>query len=162
RASRKPPESLGAWEAYHRGLWHFLKQNPSENEQAKTFFQRAINLDPGFAGGYYGLALTHLWDGWVYVSRPPLDCVTVARPLAEQAMTLDDADSRVHHVSSWVSMMDGDLAEAETLAEQAVSLNPNNAWAVAFLGGLRALVGRTTEGLAELRKAMRISPHDPM
>jgi adenylate cyclase len=41
RVSRKPPESLVAWEVYHRGLWHFLKQEPSENDQAKIFFQRA-------------------------------------------------------------------------------------------------------------------------
>jgi adenylate cyclase len=40
RVSRKPPDSLVAWEAYHRGLWHFLKQEPSENDQAKIFFQR--------------------------------------------------------------------------------------------------------------------------
>jgi adenylate cyclase len=162
RASRKPPDSLDAWEAYHRGLWHFLKQNSDENDQAKGFFQRAIDLDPGFAGGFYGLALTHLWDGWVYVSRPLPDCVSVARPLAQRAMTLDDADPMVHHVSSIVSAMGGDVAEAVTLAEQAVSLNPSNAWAVGYLGGLYGLVGRTTEGLAELRKAMRISPHDPL
>ena len=36
RVSRKPPDSLVAWEAYHRGLWHFLKQEPSENDQAKV------------------------------------------------------------------------------------------------------------------------------
>ena len=162
RVSRKLPDSLDAWEAYHRGLWHFLKQEPGENDQAKGFFQRAIDLDPGFAGGFYGLALTHLWDGWVYVSRPLQDCVSLARPLAHRATTLDDADPMVHHVSSIVAMMDGDVAEAVTLAEQAVSINPNNAWAVGFLGGLYDLVGRTTEGLAGLRKAMRISPHDPM
>src|SRR5215475_13783913 len=77
RVSRKPPDSLVAWEAYHRGLWHFLKQEPSENEQAKVFFQRAIDLDPSFAGGFYGLALTHLWDFWVSVSRPVEDSVSV-------------------------------------------------------------------------------------
>ena len=162
RASRKPPDSLDAWEAYHRGLWHFLKQISDENGQAKTFFQRAIDLDPGFAGGFYGLALTHIWDGWVYASRPLPDCVSVARPLAQRAMTLDDADPMAHLVSCMVSVMGGDVAEAVTLAEQAVSLNPNSAWAIAYLGGLYDLVDRTAEGLALLRKAMRISPHDPM
>ena len=34
RVSVKPPDSLDAWEAYHRGLWHFLKQEPVENDQA--------------------------------------------------------------------------------------------------------------------------------
>jgi adenylate cyclase len=101
RVSRKPPDSLDAWEAYHRGLWHFLKQNSDENGQAKTFFQRAIDLDPGFAGGFCGLALTHVWDGWVYASRPLPDCVSVAHPLAQRAMTVDAADpdgsSRFQH-----------------------------------------------------------------
>ena len=100
RVSRKPPDSLVAWEAYHRGLWHFLKQEPGENDQAKGFFQRAIDLDPGFAGGFYGLALTHLWDCWVYVSRPVQDCVSVALPLAQRALKLDDADPMVHFVIS--------------------------------------------------------------
>jgi adenylate cyclase len=49
RVSRKLPDSLDAWEAYHRGLWHFLKHEPDENEQAKPFFQLAIDLDRSFA-----------------------------------------------------------------------------------------------------------------
>jgi adenylate cyclase len=49
RVSRKLPDSLDAWEAYYRGLWHYLKQEPSENEQAKPSFQRAIDLDRSFA-----------------------------------------------------------------------------------------------------------------
>ena len=59
-------------------------------------------------------------------------------------------------------MMNGDVDEAVPFAQQAVSLNPNNAWAVGFLGGLSNLVDHLGEGLAGLRKAMRISPHDPM
>ena len=162
RVSRKPPESLVAWEAYHRGLWHFLKQEPSENDQAKIFFQRAIDLDPGFAGGFYGLALTHLWDCWVYVSRPAEDCVSVALPLAQRALKLDDADPMAHFVISCALMMKGDVDEAVPFAQQAVNLNPNNAWAVGFLGGLSNLVDYLGDGQAGLRKAMRISPHDPM
>jgi adenylate cyclase len=162
RVSRKPPESLVAWESYHRGLWHFLKQEPSENDQAKAFFQRAIDLDPGFAGGFYGLALTHLWDCWVYVSRPAQDCVSVALPLAQRALKLDDVDPTAHFVISCALMLKGDVDEAVPFAQQAVNLNPNNAWAVGFLGGLSNLVNYLGDGLAGLRKAIRISPHDPM
>src|SRR5262245_48790009 len=140
RVSRKPPDSLVAWESYHRGLWHFLKQEPSENDQAKGFFQRAIDLDPGFAGGFYGLALAHLWDCWVYASRPLEDCVSVALPLAQRALKLDDADPMAHLVTSFALMLKGDADEAVPFAQQAVSLNPNSAWAVGFLGGLSNLV----------------------
>ena len=70
RASRKLPDSLDAWEAYHRGLWHLLKFEPGENDQARPFFQRAIDLDRGFAPGYYGLAMTHIWEAAFYATRP--------------------------------------------------------------------------------------------
>jgi adenylate cyclase len=80
RVMRKAPESLDVWEAYHRGFWHFLKQEPAENENAKIYFQRAIAIDPNFGSGYCGLALTHLWDAWLYHKRSFPECVTVARP----------------------------------------------------------------------------------
>ena len=38
RVLRKPPERLDAWEAYQRGLWHFNKYGPEENQTAQTFF----------------------------------------------------------------------------------------------------------------------------
>jgi adenylate cyclase len=56
RVMRKPPGSLDAWGAYQRGLWHFSKGTPDDNALAEQFFQRAIDLDPGFAGGYTGLS----------------------------------------------------------------------------------------------------------
>jgi adenylate cyclase len=34
RVLRKPPDSLDAWEAYQRGLWHFNKYSPEENKTA--------------------------------------------------------------------------------------------------------------------------------
>ncbi len=56
RAVRKPPENLGAWEAYQRGLWHMSRISSEENETAKHFFRRAIECDPNFAAAY---ARTH-------------------------------------------------------------------------------------------------------
>src|SRR6516162_1662036 len=56
RALRKPPGSLDAWGAYQRGLWHLSKASAEDNDLAEKFFQRAIDLDPIFAGGYKGLA----------------------------------------------------------------------------------------------------------
>jgi TolB-like protein len=38
RVSRKAPESLDAWEAYQRGLWHFYKYAGDENRIAQTSF----------------------------------------------------------------------------------------------------------------------------
>jgi adenylate cyclase len=56
RALRKPPGSLDAWAAYQRGLWHLSQASAEDNALAEKFFQRAIDLDPIFSGGYPGLA----------------------------------------------------------------------------------------------------------
>ena len=36
RALRKPPESLGAWEAYQRGLWHFGQRTVADARAGET------------------------------------------------------------------------------------------------------------------------------
>src|SRR5215472_2251789 len=46
RAMRKPPDSLDAWAAYQRGLWHLSKSTPEDNSLAQKFFQQAMDLDP--------------------------------------------------------------------------------------------------------------------
>ena len=38
RALRKPPESLGAWETYLRGQWHYGQRTAADHERAKQFF----------------------------------------------------------------------------------------------------------------------------
>ena len=40
RAIRKPPESLDAWAAYQRGLWHLSKANSEDDTMRRTSFGR--------------------------------------------------------------------------------------------------------------------------
>jgi adenylate cyclase len=128
RVSRKLPDSLDAWEAYHRGLWHVLKLEPSENDQAKPFFQRAIDLDRGFAPGYYGLAMTHIWDAAAFATRPLQVSLGAACALAQQAVNLDDSDSMAHSVMGNWFFYSGDSTGARHELDRAISINPNNAW----------------------------------
>src|SRR6185369_7877421 len=46
RAILRPPNSLDAWESYHRGLWHMYRFSRAENERAQHFFRTAVRLDP--------------------------------------------------------------------------------------------------------------------
>ena len=39
RAVLRPPNSLDAWEAHHRGLWHMYRFNRSDNERGRRFFE---------------------------------------------------------------------------------------------------------------------------
>ena len=67
RAILRPPNSLDAWEAHHRGLWHMYRFNRADNERARHFFATAVRLDPTFARAYAGLSFTHFqnaFQGW--------------------------------------------------------------------------------------------------
>jgi adenylate cyclase len=79
RAMRRPPESLDAWAAYQRGLWHFSKGTGGDNAVAQKFFQRAIDLAPSFAGSYTGLAYAHWRAAGVFGT----ESLTEAENLAE-------------------------------------------------------------------------------
>ena len=39
RAILRPPNSLDAWEAHHRGLWHMYRFSKADNERARHFFR---------------------------------------------------------------------------------------------------------------------------
>jgi adenylate cyclase len=162
RAVCKAPDSLDAWEVHHRGLWHFMKQEPIENENAKLFYRRAIDIDPDFAAGFYGLALAHLWDGWVYLTHDIGECLKLAGPPAQRAVILDGADAMAHFALSYVFSLRGDAEGARMEAERALAIDPNHAWALGGLGGCHCFNGRPQEALKQLNKAMLASPHDPL
>ena len=46
RAILRPPNSLDAWEAHHRGLWHMYRFNKTDNERARHFFETAVRSTP--------------------------------------------------------------------------------------------------------------------
>ena len=56
RVMRHPPQDLGAWEAYQRGLWLLEHGAGADNEKARAFFQQAISRDATLACACSGLA----------------------------------------------------------------------------------------------------------
>jgi adenylate cyclase len=162
RALRKPPDRLDAWEACQRGLWHFHRYQPEENQRALAFFRQAIALDPNFAPGRYGYALALQWDVWHFSHRPFEEVQGTPRREALIAVSLDDKDAMAHavfaHMLMWGSEWEAAIAEART----ALALNPNSAFVISMLGCVLGFGGYRDEALDRLRQAMRASPHDPL
>jgi adenylate cyclase len=102
RAIRKPPESLDAWAAYQRGLWHLEKATAKDCVLAEKFFHHAIALDPNFVGGYCGLSTAYLYSANVYLLRTAAEACQLAEPLARQALALDGANPEAHACLSFV------------------------------------------------------------
>jgi adenylate cyclase len=162
RVARKAPESLDAWESYHRGMWHFANIDAAENLKARSFFQRAIELDPRFARAFAALALTYLNE--VTLFRADLRPVNIPLALehAGNAIKKDVTDATAHAALARALWMSGLHAESLAEANLAIRLEPSSAVAHGALGGARLWGGQPREAIAPLRTAMRLSPFDPL
>jgi adenylate cyclase len=162
RAFRKPPESLDAWDAYQRGLWHLNRYEANQNEAAQTFFRRSIEIDPSFAPGRYGLAFSQIFDFFLYGTRPWTEVAGTALEEAQIAVMLDHKDFLGHAVLAWMRMLTGEWEASIAEARITLELNPNSAWSLWCMGHALGWAGYHTEGIDYLRRAMRASPHDPL
>jgi len=153
RAARKPTDSLDAWESYYRGMWHFAKFEAEENERARSFFQRAINLDPQFAPAAAAFALTYLNE--ITLFRP--DRRGANLPLAldhsTRAVNIDATDATGHSALARSLWMSGRHAESLAQAQIAVHCDPNSAAAHGALGGARLWGGFPREARPPDRKS---------
>ena len=161
RAMRKPPDSLDAWAAYQRGLWYVGKANPDDNARSQRFFQQAIDVDPTFAGGYTGLAWAQLQAGTVFITGSFAQTQTSAEALARRAVALDDADAEARSCFSQALRHRGDYEGALAEAERALTTTPNLASAHGVLASVLLFSGRPRDGLAAVRRCIRLDPRDP-
>ena len=161
RAIRKPPESLDAWAAYQRGLWHLSKADPEEDTIAQNFLRQAIHLDPHFAPGYSALALAQLQGAAVYQKLSLLEAQTAAEALARRAVGLDGADAEARSCLGWALQSRGELDGALVEIERALAMSPNLALAHWQKGATLIFSGRPNQGLEALETCIRLDPRDP-
>jgi TolB-like protein len=161
RAVLKPPSSLDAWEAHHRGLWHMYRFNKADNEQARHFFEVALRLDPTFARAYSGLSFTHwqnAFQGWA--ERGPE--IERAYAAAAEGLMADDRDPAAHWAMGRALWLRGRQEQSIAELEQSVELSPNFALAYYTLGFVRAQSGDAQAAIAASDVARELSPYDPM
>jgi DNA-binding SARP family transcriptional activator len=161
RAVLRPPSSLDAWEAHHRGLWHMYRFTRPDNERARHFFQMAIRLDPTFSRAYAGLSFTHFQDafqGWAK-REPEIDRAFEAAGLGLMA---DDRDPAAHWAMGRALWLRGRHDQSVTELERAVDLSPNFALAHYNLAFVHSTAGDARAAVSASDHSRELSPFDPM
>jgi TolB-like protein len=160
RASRKPPDSMDAWDLVMRALSHYWRVTRQDNVVAQALLEKAVAIDPNYGQALGVLATSHTFGahmGWE-------DMATVA-PIAERAaltaIMADGEDPWAHLALGCVHLFarrfDDSLAEFET----ALRLNPNFSLAQGYYGLALSYCGRWEEGALAAGRALRLSPRDP-
>ena len=121
-------------------------------------FERAIELDPEFAGGYAGLSWTHSMAVQRGFGELPRQDVTKAFELARKAVALDDTFGWSHQALATAYLVNGRHDEAVAAAEQAAQLQPSDANAQANLALSLMWAGRAEEAVAPIKRSLRLKP----
>jgi adenylate cyclase len=160
RAMRRPPNSLGAWDLYQQAMWQMARNDVAANDEARSLFLRAIELDPMFAAAHSGLSRCET-RAFVHFQVMTLDAAAQAASLhARKAIELDPADADAYASLAAKLLLQGDMDNALAIARQALSLNPNCAYARWAMGAVLVFTGRTAEGREALAEFERLSPRD--
>ena len=161
RAMLRPPTSLTAWEAHHRGLWHMYRFTRDDNAQARQWFERAVELDPTFARAHAGASFTHFQDafqGW------GTRAVATERAFSAAARSLvaDERDPAAHWAFGRAQWLRGRLDDGVAALDESVALSPNFALGHYALAFVNAQSGDAGAAIASCDQARQLSPYDPL
>src|SRR5262249_22618977 len=126
--------------------------------QSIEYFNQAIEKDPSYALAYAGLA-------GAYASAPgysllsPRDAIPKAKAAAQRALEIDEGLARARAIlGQCLWSYDWDWTAGEQELKKAITLDPRDATARLWYGGLLNALGRTSESVDQLQRAREIDP----
>jgi TolB-like protein/DNA-binding SARP family transcriptional activator len=162
RAVLKPPSSLDAWEAYHRGLWHMYRFNGRDNEEAQRFFRMAVLLDPTFARAHAGLSFTHFQNAFLHRTAERDQEIDRAYAAAGQSLMVDDRDPAAHWAMGRALWLRGRQDQCLVELGRAVELSPNFALGHYTLAFVHSQSGDPRAAISSSDHSRHLSPFDPL
>jgi TolB-like protein/Flp pilus assembly protein TadD len=163
RALHKTAENLAAYDLLLHGKHCLDNWTKDEILRSRVFFERAIELDPGYSAAYTELARTYLLEHGSDWTEAPEAAGERAFELARKAVALDESDAGARLVlASAYLRARSDFEMARRQVDTALSFNPNEYWNFCFKGWLTTLEGNSEEGITCTSEAMRLNPfsHD--
>jgi tetratricopeptide (TPR) repeat protein len=151
RTSPKPVNAE-AYEAYLKGRY-FMQKRDESALRAKDYFERAIQLDPGYAPAYAGLS-----DFYV-LTLPPKEALPKAKEYAQQALKLDSNLPDSHISLAYIYFYDDwNWPAADQEFKRAISLAPGLAGSHRWYAIYLAALGRFAEATANAQRAEDLDP----
>jgi TolB-like protein/DNA-binding winged helix-turn-helix (wHTH) protein/Flp pilus assembly protein TadD len=154
------PVNPQAYENYLKGRYFWNKRTGDDLRKAIGYFRHAIEIDPGYAEAYSGLADAYALSGdWEYAVLSPNEAFSKATVAATKALELDGRLAQAHTSLAFALDLygwDWDIARSEY--ELAIGLNPGYATAHHWYAWHLILMGQNQQGIAELNSAQALDP----
>ncbi|GEM_PF-127493 len=154
----KQTDSVTAYEFFLKGRFHFRKWNPTSVNEALSFYQRAIELDPKHTESYVGLA-----DSYSFLATtgflPEEEGWAKSAEMTAKAQALEEENDGVQYLlANQQFFLACDHSNALQHALKAAKLNPNNVEAQQFIAFLYLVAGNHAQARQHLDHAISIDP----
>ena len=159
-ARRKDPAHLDAWECVMRGRAHLWKMGRKDVAEARTLFERAMELAPGGEFGSSDLAFVLLLEFFYRWGESQEESMKQMQEVAQAAVEADDTDPMAWTMLAFASHFARRWEKASDAIDRAIQLSPNFVPAIAVRGGILALNGDHATGIELLTRAIELSPSD--
>jgi TolB-like protein len=166
-----PPEPAAApkvrpeaWEAYLKGRQVMIQGllSPADFRKALGPFQQAVDLDPGFAQGWSGLAMVNMALGF-FRQAPVAEVLPKAREAALKAIALDDRSGEAYGVLGTIELyFDWNFDSAKLHLERAVALTPHDLFIRHAWADYLMVTGRFEESLEQVKIGRSFEPTSPV
>ena len=150
----KATENLDAYELYLKARGFFLERQ--QLEESVALYERAVELDPGFARAWAGLAAVYaVVESWGITGR---DWDSLAIEAAERALELDPGLSTPWAVMGQIAENNGDYISSMANLDRAIQLDSANATNFLWRGISYSTLGFQAEAIADYKHCLEIDP----
>ena len=158
RAERTPnPDSM---DLYFEGMaWLNKSLTPDNMAQARSFFDRALTVDPDNVDALIGSARADAVAGVSLFVTDPRAALFAAETKLTKALSLVPDHASGHMTLGMLYICTKRIAQGIAECEHALALNRNLAHAHSFIGLGKTYSGRAEETEAHIVEALRLSPH---
>ncbi|MGO9419390.1 adenylate cyclase, partial [Roseiarcus sp.] len=161
RAEQAPdPDSM---DLYFQGLACFNKGlTPDNVAQARSFFDRALTVDPDNVEALIGSARADVREGSNSFVTDPAAAFAAAEVKLTKALSSVPDHASGHMWLGLVDICTRRAAQGIAECEHALALDRNLAHAHSFIGFGKIFIGRAEQTEAHIVEALRLSPRDTM
>ena len=154
-------ESLDAWDAYQRGMWHFYKRTRQDYVEAERYLRQAVELDGNLGLAFAGLADTLSIQAILGFSDSASDLFAEAVSLGQQSVSIDERNPLAHAALGTAYFMGRQPENAIPEFVVALEINPSSANSHYGLGAALMYTGDFEAAIGRYEIAIGLSQRDP-
>ena len=159
RNTHVPTENMKAYELLLKGKALRDGLNPEDTARAKTYFEKALQLDASYARAYMYLADTYVVDMWLGLAEE--DAAEKALYNARKGAALDNNDVFIQDQLGYAYLCAQLWDQANAQFEKTLSRIVNEAESMAWCGYGFLLLSRHEKAHEVVVEAMRLDPLHP-